>query len=487
MKTASNILSLLNPSNKAGLITAKGDSISFAELHKKIGEFAGGLIKNRVSEGDRVLILIPMSIELYVALLAVFWIGGTVVLIDPSAPVDKILNRFRPTVFIGSNKAQLLRLKHSALRGLQLYISTGFVPLWHRRMASIKSNPPPIATPKHPALLTFTTGSTGTPKAIARSHQFLLDQHQALSHHMFFEQDDIDMPTLPVFLLHSLAGGATCVLADTDLSKVGSVDPQRAVNQILRESITSMSGSPAFFMPIVRYILEESKPIEIIKRIFTGGARVNSTVLRGLCQAFPKADIYVVYGSTEAEPIAVLDGRIYLDELTEGERTGKGALVGKPVDEIKIWIDNDEIFVSGNHVNPKYYKDNESDSKNKIHCNGLIWHRTGDAGYLDKEGKIWLLGRSKGKVGGHWPMPIEGQAESLSFVKKSGLACVDGKAVLAVEMDDPPSNWRAQLQSIFSNVISIDRIPVDPRHNAKIIRADLNKIVKKRLQNSNRL
>jgi olefin beta-lactone synthetase len=472
-----NIIHLLPTYKSPAIISAKKRSVTFHELHQKVGSFAGGLNKCGVSKGDRILILMPMSIELYISLLASFWIGATVVLVDPSAPLDQILNRFPPKVFIGSSKAQLLRLKHRTIRGLSLYITTGFVPMRHRRMHSIKGEVPKIAIPNHPALLTFTTGSTGIPKAIARSHQFLIDQHNALSHHMYFQEGDIDMPTLPVFLLHSLAGGAGCVLADADLRNVGSVDPKPIISQINNKAVTSISGSPAFFSPIVEYLEKQNLKLSTVKKIFTGGARVNSTVLQKLCTAFTNAEIFIVYGSTEAEPIAVLNGRKYLDELLEGERTGKGALVGFPVDEIEVRIENDEILVAGNHVNPSYYQDQDSTTENKITYDGKIWHRTGDAGYFDEQGRIWLLGRTNGKIAGVWPFPIEARAECFPFVRKAGVANCNNKAFLAVELNQPPENWKTILEEICENVIEVSTIPVDPRHNAKIQRKKLDKLI----------
>ena len=468
-----NLVHNLIDTDTTAIIAANGQSISFKELRKRVGEFAGALEVKGVKTGDRVLLLIPMSIELYVALLALFWVGATVVLVDPSAPLDKILPRFQLKGFIGSAKAHLLRLKFASLRGLDLYVSTSFTPLWHSRLYSLKSTPPEISEPSAPALLTFTTGSTGRPKAIARSHAFLLNQHHTLSHHMSCTDGTIDLPTLPVFLLHSLAGGATCVLADADLRHVGSVDPERIIAQIEREKITSISGSPAFFAPIIRYAKEHNLSLNFLKQVFTGGARVNSKIAKQLCETFSEAEVFVVYGSTESEPIAVLNLNENLKDLEEGERTGRGALVGTPVAEIDVWILDDEVVVTGEHVNKSYYQDPDADSKNKIAKDGKIWHRTGDAGFLDEQGRIWLLGRIGTKVDTQWPMPIEAQAECLHFVDKAAFIEWEQRPLLVVECSEQPENWIELLDQICDNVRVIRKIPVDPRHMSKINRQKL--------------
>jgi acyl-coenzyme A synthetase/AMP-(fatty) acid ligase len=197
--------------------------------------------------------------------------------------------------------------------------------------------------------------------------------------------------------------------------------------------------------------------------------------------AFPEADITVLYGSSEAEPIALLDGRANLDALEEGERTGRGALVGTPVDVIDVRIDDDEILVAGPHVNPRYYQDPEADAKNKVRDGDRIWHRTGDAGFLDEDGRLWLVGRAGQRIAGRWPMTVEAPAELLSFVKKAALVDIEGAPHIACELSSPPPDWAAQVEAATGiPAIALPHIPVDPRHNAKIDRKALAILLQKR-------
>lgn len=474
-----NVVELLQDAERPALIEPDGRALSFTELRAAVGAFAGGLVDLGLRPGDRVVLLVPMSIELYIALLGLLHVGATAVLIDPSAPVSDILARFSPVAMIGSAKAQLLRLTLRPLRGLSLYVSTGFVPMPHRRIHRVRGVVPPVDPGDHPALLTFTTGSTGAPKAIARSHGFLLTQHRILAEHLRLAPGDVDMPTLPVFLLHSLASGATCVLADADLRRPGDVDPARIVRQVRALGVTSISGSPAFFAPLARWLLSQGEALPSLGHLHTGGARVPAGMLKELCQAAPEAEISIVYGSTEAEPIAVLSVRESLDALESGERSGQGALVGHPIQQIAVRMDGDEILVAGPHVNPGYYQDPEADAHSKIHADGRIWHRTGDAGYQDSDGRLWLLGRAGGAIGGVWPMAVEAPAELLPFVVKAGLAAVGGEAVLACQLDTPPPDWSEQVAAAAPGVriVQVATVPVDPRHNAKIDRRALQALL----------
>jgi acyl-CoA synthetase (AMP-forming)/AMP-acid ligase II len=437
-------------------------------------------VANGIISGDRIVLLLPMGIDLYVALLAVFHIGATATLVDPAADIQGILERHPPDAFIGIPKAHLLRLRVPALRGLKLYVSSGFIPLPHKRLHSFSDPPPPVDPGTAPALLTFTTGTTGRPKAIARSHDFLLGQHQVLHHHMPFKPGDVDLPTLPVFLLHSLAGGATCVIADADLKHVGSVAAQPIIQQIHTHRVTSISASPALFRCLVDHLIEQNEQLTGLQNLYTGGARVPADLVDSLSKVAPNASIYVVYGSTEAEPIAVLDARAHRDELLA--TSARGALVGRPVPDIQIRIDGDpvgEIQVAGNHVNRGYLDNPEADAQHKIYEGDTIWHRTGDVGQLDENGDLWLVGRLGESVAGLWPLCAEGAAESLDFVRKAGLVDINGRAIIAVQMNAPPEDWQQKVsEATGATPVEVDRIPVDPRHNAKVDRTTLVQTLK---------
>ena len=106
-----NIVALLQDADRPAIIAPDGRAVSFTDLRQRVGTVAGGLVDLGLRPGDRVVLLVPMSIELYIALLALFHVGATAVLIDPSAPASTILTRHAPVAMIGSPKAHLLRLK----------------------------------------------------------------------------------------------------------------------------------------------------------------------------------------------------------------------------------------------------------------------------------------------------------------------------------------------------------------------------------------
>jgi len=491
VNVAHHIQRLAGP--RTALVEPSGRQLSFAELDQRTGELAGALHRLGLTPGKRVLLLMPMAIDLYEALIGLFRAGCPVVLLDPSAPtVAENLARVGLSGFVASPKAHLLRLKFSELRGLERYVSAGFTPLPHKNMRRLTGPSTLVDTDADsPALLTFTTGSTGRPKTVARSHAFLEAQRSILTEHMGLSPDDIDLPTLPVFLLNSLSAGATCVLPDADLREVSKVDPAKVIRQIHDHGCTSTSGSPAFYEPIADALLRDGATLPSLKKLFTGGARVPAVLLRKLVQVAPNARIEVVYGSTEAEPIASIQAHEVLDETAAGEREGRGSCVGRPVDAIDVRITPPgtladasgigEVCVAGPHVNQGYFEDPQADAANKLREGHRVWHRTGDTGYLDDQGRIWLVGRVNDMVGALHPFMVEPVAEAQDHIRRAALVELEGEAVLACEVADPPRDWQEALaeRTGADRVVPVDAIPLDPRHNAKVDRSALRAVLKK--------
>ncbi len=214
-----------------------------------------------------------------------------------------------------------------------------------------------------------------------------------------------------------------------------------------------------------------------------------ASLLERLADRLPRCALSVIYGSTEAEPIAFLDARANLAELQDSQH--RGVLVGEPVPEVLVRILDSEILVAGSPVNPGYVNQAGVASEagvpeaeipeSKVHetlpdGSTRVWHRTGDAGFLDTEGRIWLLGRVGERVGGMWPLPVEAGCEALPFVRRAALLEKEHEPFLVVELvPGYPDDWAAQLRQLtqIERLLCVDQIPLDSRHNAKVDRRAL--------------
>jgi acyl-CoA synthetase (AMP-forming)/AMP-acid ligase II len=133
-----------------------------------------------------------------------------------------------------------------------------------------------------------------------------------------------------------------------------------------------------------------------------------------------------------------------------------------------------EIVVSGEHV-LRGYLNGEGDAETKFEVDGVRWHRTGDLGYMDAAGRLWLLGRCTGKIqdarGTLYPFAVECAAMQTPAIRRAALAALDGYRVLALEGRETVSRddiLRSLSWAALDQVVFLDHIPVDRRHNAKV-------------------
>lgn len=161
---------------------------------------------------------------------------------------------------------------------------------------------------------------------------------------------------------------------------------------------------------------------------------------------------------------------------------GRGLLVGKPVPQVKVRIEDGEILVAGGHVNSGYL-DPAQNAGNKIVETGITWHRTGDAGTFDEQGRLWLLGRFGSEIampeGPIYPFSVEVAARYWPGVRHSALVGEQGHPILAVQGDRAHlSDWqRAAREFGIADVVSVAQIPMDRRHNSKVDRIALAKLI----------
>jgi olefin beta-lactone synthetase len=478
--------------------------LAFGALAHDVAAVAAGLEARGVAPGDPVLLFVPMSIDLYVVLLAVLHLGACAVFVDAWADrtqLDQAVRAARPRVFVGSPRAHLLRLASPALRAIpRSFVVGGAWPLARLARAGNTRAPAEVSV-EAPALVTFTTGSTGTPKAAVRSHGFLWAQHLALQDHLALRDDDVDLPTLPVFVLNNLAVGCTTVLPDFDPRRPADIDPATIHRQMTTEHVTTTSGSPAFYERLASWYREQQKRLEL-RALFTGGAPVLPPLARLLTETVT-GEVHVVYGSTEAEPISGIEARAMLTGIEQG---GEGLCVGRPVERIRVrlvrpsdapialgvagWREWDvapgevgEIVVSGEHVLKGYVGDPRADLASKIRDGEWVWHRTGDAGRLDDEGGLWLMGRVGRRVvrGGvvWWGLPAEVRALGVEGVRHAAYLGrpdprLGQRAALCVETgsDRLDATLRQRLVDAVAphpvdDLQAFALIPRDPRHRSK--------------------
>lgn len=482
------------PTKKA--IIEKETSITYSELKQEVLKTAAYFREKGIKNGDRVLVFVPMGVDLYRIVLALFYIGATAVFLDEWVSwkrMELCCKIADCKGFIGIPKARIVALFSRQLRQIPIKLSIG------------KRSKKPIALAQtdasSTALITFTTGSTGTPKAANRTHGFLKEQFEALKIEINPQPQDVDMSVLPILLFINLGIGGTSVIADFKMSRPDKMNCSEIYNQIEEHQVNRIVASPFFVKKLALFGIENELKYSSVKNVFTGGAPVFPDEAEKYLQAFPDAETKVVYGSTEAEPISSISAN---DLVQKNKKLEKGLAVGevfektalKIIEVKKEMISNltkkelselevqegtiGEIIVSGKHVLKEYYKNEEAFKENKIIVDGEIWHRTGDSGLI-QNGELLLTGRCKQLIkkesGFISPFIIENQLQQIEGVEMGTLLDRNGEIWIVTESNINQTKLENKIDFIqYNQVVQIDTIPRDPRHNSKIDYGRLQRI-----------
>ncbi len=451
--------------DRIAIIDGKGRETSFAQLRKRVTELTSAWQSKGIARGDRVLIAMPLDADLYASLAALWSLGATVVLPEPAMGLSGLRHAARsvqPKAFCASGYYTLLKYLVPELRPTTLLATRA----GKADFTAVEINDTDIA------LISFTSGTTGKPKAIPRSHEFLMAQRDAITPLLDSDQPERDLVAFPVFTLINIAAGRTSILPNWKMSKLAKLEPAKLTNWISRQNATR-----ALLPPSLCAKLMQAPPPQNLHTIFTGGGPVFPDVVQKL-QTNETLRVICVYGSTEAEPIADLAASDISESDHADMAAGQGLLVGKPVQHIEVRIENAEIQVAGAHVNSSYL-DPAHNAENKIVDGDKIWHRTGDAGCFDDQGRLWLWGRVGSEVNAIFPFSIEVAARYWPALEHSALMLVDGKTTLVIESAAPEKNWLKLAEPFgVTQIKTVAKIPMDARHGSKIDRAKLAEMLR---------
>ncbi len=511
------------------------EEISYGELGDKINRFRALLRAKGLNRQDRVVVMFKPCVNLYALVLALLAEGMIPVFIDTGMGPRKMLNALEASqakLIVAPSTILHARWVIPAFWG-RLCISADKVLVGVKTLDQLAVELPlsvdgidqcVVINESDHGLISFTSGSTGRPKGADRTHDSLIQQHIAIRDHWPDNGHDIDMTSLPVVVLHNLCCGMPTILPAINFAAPGSTDGHKVLSQIASGRVTRLSGAPAFVEQLTNRALRSKEhgsqsSTFPLRSISLGGAPVTVKLAQKMREAFPHVHSRVVYGSTEAEPIASID----IGDIIEDQKTGY--LVGVPAHQSQVMIvklpeDIDqitddslasyycmqgevgELVVKGRHVLRGYVDNPDATKENKIHCkDGTVWHRTGDIARVDESGRLWLMGRLSDVIhyqGHHFlTYAIESKVDAIPGVKRSALVqnSIESKPAMVFECEKPAVsdgygadetelNLRHAIMKLLLaeglsgiDIVGLEQVPVDSRHNSKIDRAKLRKML----------
>ena len=501
---------------------------SFAGLAGRSQQLAGALHAAGLRRGERVMLMLRPSLDFVALTFALFHLGAVIILIDPGMGYRNLLRCIRavqPETLIGAGRAILFsRLFPSTFHSLKKRIAiSGRMPGSTRLKALPRAAAPPALSAKADdlAAIIFTTGSTGPPKGVHYTHGIFHAQLQLIRDYYGIGPGDTDQPGFTLFGLFSTALGAKAVLPDMDPTRPAQVNPQKFVNSIQAEQVSYSFGSPAIWRVVSRYCLQRQIRLPL-HTVLMAGAPVPGELLAGMQKILPDdARIFTPYGATESLPVASIEAREVVGQTWKETRKGRGYCVGRPLpgmdlriiavseDAIADWSqvrelppgEIGEIVVRGPVVTPAYDHNAAETSRAKIASPEGLWHRMGDMGYVDQEGRLWFCGRKAHRVlsaeGPMYSVCCEAIFNEHPLLRRSALVGL-GEAgsqlpVLVVELNQkekPPAGLKEELLALgqsseqtktIRHILVHPAFPVDIRHNAKIFREKLAQWAARRL------
>jgi olefin beta-lactone synthetase len=448
------------------LWTMRHGPLSFAELGRMaasaqaLGRDAG------LKAGDCALVLAKPGPRLFATVLALIGLGVTVVFVEPWMPVERIdraVTLAAPKAFFGSTMAQIWGLRARALRRIPKWINIRQVGRRRARseFAAVDVNG------EQAAVITFTSGTTGAPKGIVRTNQYMWDMHDIFGG--FINDGGFETPDLCLFpnvALLQLGTGRGAVLVPEDWSSraLESID---ALPKPMRPE--TLTCGPAFLLTMLRH-RGGAGLLPGLQLINVGGALTDNWIFEETFKHRPGARFTHVYGGTEAEPVSYGDARDCVRKTRE-RGLFQTLNVGQPIPSIRTRFSAEGLWVSGANVAPAYLGD-AADNRGvkQVDEEGRLWHCMGDRIVADNDG-WWLNGRaSQPAADFDLEQRIYSRLEtSKCFIHRdtAGIAWLCGEGIRARVRER-----EVALDSEFPEIAGIREVKIvrDRRHRARIDR-----------------
>ncbi len=511
--------------------------LTFHQLNALCDTYAHGLAGYGIPKGERTLMMVPPGIELIAATFALLKIGAVPVLIDPGMGRKAFLHCVtdaEPTAIIGIPLAHIMRtLFPSSFRTIRRTITVGKRLFWSGvTLAELESQtytpfPTVVTTLEDEAAVAFTSGGTGIPKGVVYLHGIFRKQIEIMREEMGVVEGDIHLAVMYIFALFNPALGVTTVIPDMDPRKTAEVNPAYLVESIETHGVTMSLGSPLIWKILSDYCLAHDIRLPSLKRVFMFGDAVEPGIIENFIHILPEGNIYTPYGATEALPLTLMSGTDILAETAQKTRQGAGVCVGTPIGGLRVQIISikdtpirqwdealslpvgqiGEIAIKGEVVTHLYLNRPWQTEEAKIPDQDGFWHRMGDLGYLDEQGRLWVCGRKSHRVetarGLLLPVQCEAIFNQHPTVARSALVGVgqlgQQRPVIIIEMKSEHAVKSHQArQRLIAELLELGRryehtrhiqdvlfhpsFPVDVRHNTKIDRLKLSAWAAKRLK-----
>ncbi len=244
------------------------------------------------------------------------------------------------------------------------------------------------------AVIIFTSGSTGVPKGVMLSHYNLYCNTKSIIEYLSLSENDIMMAVLPFTYCYGASWLHTLLRVKGQLVLSDFIFPGKVLNEINEKKCTGFAGVPSTFQILLRKTNFRSMEFGSLRFIAQAGGKLPNTCIREIVEAFPKIELYVMYGQTEATArLSYVPPKILPEKIGS---IGKG-IPGTILDVVNTngesakTGETGEIVAEGGNVMMGYFDDLQATAE--AIKNGKLY--TGDLGKKDEDGFVYIVGRKK--------------------------------------------------------------------------------------------
>ncbi|WP_434784580.1 amino acid adenylation domain-containing protein [Paenibacillus polymyxa] len=490
---------------EASAVVYENDRLTYAELNERANRLAATLRASGIGRETIVGILAERSVDLLVAVLAVWKAGGAYVPLDPDYPAERV--RF----MLEDSGAKVLLTQTPLRERAEAWLGEEELALAavlylddEASYSEERANADSFheARPEDLAYVIYTSGTTGKPKGVMIEHRSLVNTAAGYRREYRLDQFPVRLLQLASFsfdvfvgdIARTLYNGGTMVIVPKD----DRIDPSRLHHWMERERVTIFESTPALIVPFLEYVHEQQLDMSWMELLITSSDSCSVADYRTLQERFGSLfRIINAYGVTEA----AIDSSFYDEELTKLPQTGH-VPIGK------AWL-NAKFYIVDAHLNPvpvgvlgelviggvgvaRGYLNRPELTEEKFvdspFAAGERLYRTGDLARWMEDGNVDFIGRidNQAKIRGYRIETGEVEAKLLSvggvkeavvvvredqegqkalcayYTAEEGLTAVDLKRAIASELPG---------YMIPSYFVELERLPLTP--NGKIDRKAL--------------
>ncbi|MBJ8343895.1 long-chain-fatty-acid--CoA ligase [Antrihabitans sp. YC2-6] len=467
----------------AGVATACGERVrTFAETRERVSRLAGGLRRIGVAHEDRVGILSLNSDRYIESLFAIPWADGVLNPVNirwsPTEIAYSLEDSQTRVLIVDDVFAQAVPAVQAIYPGLRTVIHAGdgptpdFAISYEELITESEPTGDACRSGDDLAGIFYTGGTTGAPKGVMLTHANLVSAALGgLASGSFFRHGVTprSLHVAPVFhladfaffLMTSIGGGANIA--------VPMFDPENVLELIGTQSVTDTLLVPTMIQMLADHPKVSAYDMSSLRTIVYGASPISPALLGRAQNAWPTVDFVQAYGMTELAALATI---LPAADHSDGTRQRSAGLMA-PISEVRI-ADGDgtnvphgvvgEIWVRGPQVMRGYW--HKPQETTEALQNG--WMRTGDAGYLDEDGYLYIVDRLKDMIITGGENVYSSEVENALAQHKAVAACAViglpderwGERVHAVIVRAPHSSvTAAELQVHTRNLIAGYKVP----------------------------